>query len=57
MKDSDYLETDTVQFWVRGSMMTAQMKLNNARELVDEGKAFVISCQAIGAITDGKKDS
>ena len=39
-----------VQYWKGTCMLTAQMKIEDARKLVSEGKAFVISIQAIGVI-------
>jgi len=39
-----------IQYWLHGSMMTAQMKVAGAKEMVKDGRAFVISSQAIGAI-------
>ena len=54
---SAYLDTETVQYWVNGSMLTAQMLLATARQMVDDGRAFIITSQAIGAITDGKRNA
>ena len=42
------LDTKTVQLWRDGSMLTAQMPVEVARQLVDGGDAWVISSQAIG---------
>ena len=42
------LTTEKVQYWLNsGTMITAQMTLEKAREMVYEGRAFVISDQAI----------
>lgn len=39
-----------IQYWSReGGMVTAQMSVERAKELVAEGKAFVMTGQAIGA--------
>ena len=47
------IETDKVQYWSEsGVMLTAQMKKKDAQKLVRQGKAFVISDQAIGALTE-----
>lgn len=54
---SAYLDTETVQYWVNGSMLTAQMPLATARQMVDDGRAFIITSQAIGAITNGKRNA
>ena len=44
------VKTDTVQFWTaEGTMLTAQMTNQKAKELVKTGGAFVITEQAIGA--------
>ena len=51
----DKLTTSTVQYWLNGSMMTAQMPLEEAKQLVRNGKAFVISAQAIGVETKDSK--
>lgn len=49
-KDPSKLETSHVQVWVNGSMVTAMMPLETARDRVRKGQSFVISSQAIGAI-------
>jgi hypothetical protein len=57
-KDPNRLVTETVQYWVNGIMLTAMMSLEEARRLVREGKAYVISPRAIGALEspDGEED-
>jgi len=50
--DPDSLETATVQYWRNGVMVSAQITLENARESVRNGTAFVISGCAIGALND-----
>lgn len=50
--DPDSLETEKVQFWKGGTMMTAQMTKEHAQELVRSGRAFVISSQAIGQLDE-----
>lgn len=51
-RDPDYLVTESVQYWRRGVMMIANMSRDRARRLVRDGLAFVISGQAIGALTE-----
>lgn len=47
--DPREIKTDTVQFWtVNGTMATGQMSQDTARRLVMEGRAFVVSDQAVG---------
>lgn len=55
--EADMLDTNKVQFWKNGVMMTAQLPLEEAKKMVREGKAFVITAQAIGAMVDGKRYS
>ena len=44
------IKTDKVQYWtITGTMLTAQMENNEAKKLVTEGRAYVITEQAIGA--------
>ena len=50
-KDPNNITTDTVQFWVNGIMITAQLTKEEAQQKLREGKAFVISEQAIGSVT------
>lgn len=55
-KDPNNIKTDKVQFWTSGgTMLTAQMKRADAQKLVKSGKAFVITDQAIGALSESKK--
>ena len=47
------IETEKVQYWSEsGVMLTGRMKKKDAQKLVKQGKAFVISGQAIGALTE-----
>lgn len=47
--EPERLITSTVQVWSSsGSMLTAQCPLDDAQAAVREGRAFVISSQAIG---------
>ena len=51
--DHQNLDTGTVQLWHNGIMLTAQVKLNDAKQRVINGEAFVITSQAIGTMKDG----
>ena len=54
----DNIQTKTVQYWRHGVMVTAMTTNEQAKQMVSEGRAFVISSQAIGALTeDGQYDS
>lgn len=53
-KDPSNVKTSKVQFWTNGIMLTAQMTNAEARTLVANGTAFVISDQAIGALKNGR---
>ena len=44
-----------VQYWHNGIMMTARMSIEEAEKLVEDGIAYMLSDQAVGAIVDGKK--
>ena len=55
--DPEQINTNNVQFWHNGIMVTAQMTKATAQEKVRNGTAFVISGQAIGAMVNGKKMS
>ena len=56
--DPEMIVTDKVQYWSGGCMMTAQMSRDDARQAVTNGYAFVMTCQAIGRMTDdGQMDS
>lgn len=50
--DPSNITTDRVQFWSNGVIVTAQMSKTAAQEAVSEGRAFVITEQAIGAIVN-----
>lgn len=51
--DSTQITTETVQFWACGNLVTAQMRNNEARKLVESGNAFVVNEQAIGLLDEG----
>lgn len=42
------IKTDTVQLWRGSCMVTAQLKNADAKQMVKDGKCFVITSQAIG---------
>mgnify|MGYP000885821737 CR=1 FL=1 len=45
------VKTEKVQYWTSaGTMLTAQMLLKTARQMVAEGRAYVITEQAIGEL-------
>lgn len=50
--DPQRIDTQNVQFWRNGIMITAQLSNQEARNLVANGSAFVITGQAIGALDD-----
>ncbi len=50
--EPERIKTSTVQYWKHGTMITAMMTKETAQELVKGKKAFVITSQAIGALTD-----
>jgi hypothetical protein len=57
-RNPDHLKTSRVQYWRNGIMVTAQMTLETAQQVVQDGQAFVICEQAIGALTaDGEYNS
>jgi hypothetical protein len=50
--------TERVQYWRGGVMVSGQMSKGEAQRLVATGAAFVMSEQAIGALTaDGRYNS
>ncbi len=51
-RDPMRLKAERVQYWRDGIMLTAQMPLEEARRLVADGKACVITDQAIGDIRE-----
>ena len=51
-RDPMRLKAERVQYWRNGIMVTAQMPLEEARRLVAEGEAYVITDQAIGDIRE-----
>jgi hypothetical protein len=56
--DHTKIETDRVQYWRRGVMVTAMMPKETAVKLVKRGQAFVISDQAIGCLDpNGRSDA
>ena len=56
-RDPNQVQSDHVQFWSNGVMVTTQMSCSDAQDLVWTGRAFVINSQAIGALVDGKMSS
>lgn len=46
----DMIDTEKVQYWRNEIMITAQMTKDAARRLVADGKAIVITGQAINSI-------
>ena len=56
--DPEKITTSKVQFWRNGSMLTAQISNEEAKQMIKDGKAFVISAQAIGALNaDGTSNA
>lgn len=55
--DSRNVKTAEVAFYTGGIMATAQLPLDQARTMVDENQAFVISETSIGLLTEGRMDS
>lgn len=51
-RDPKNVETEKVQFWQNGVMITAQMTRGRARKMIKVGIAYVISAQAIGDLDD-----
>jgi len=51
-RDAKNVETDKVQFWQNGVMITAQMTRGRAQKMVEVGLAYVISAQAIGDLDE-----
>ena len=49
-KDSSHIDTNKVQYWRNDIMITAQMTKEHAKELVDSGRAIVITGQAIQSL-------
>lgn len=54
--NSKHVTTAQVQFYAAG-VMSSVMPLDEARTLVDQKQAFVISDNAIGLLTNGRMDS
>ena len=54
-KNPNNIETEKVQYWQNGIMVTARMTYFEAYYLVKDGYAYVINPQAIGAIKDGQR--
>jgi len=46
----EHIRMETVQLWKNGVMITAQLSKEEAKEMVRQRKAFVISSQAIGLL-------
>ena len=56
-RDPGRLTTEEVQFWYNGVLLSL-LSLEEAREKVQRGEAFVITSQAIGALNeDGSSNS
>ena len=56
--DSLDCKLSSVQYWQNGCMLIAQLKTIGAMDLVKEGKAFVMTSQAVGAIDEnGNRNS
>jgi len=56
-RDPSRLTTEEVQFWYNGVLLSL-LSLEEAREKVRRGEAFVITSQAIGALNaDGSSNS
>jgi hypothetical protein len=51
--DAEQVTSRRVQLWRNGVMITAMLTLTEARQMVTERTAFVISDQAIGTMIDG----
>ena len=51
--EAESIDTDKVQWWRNGVMLTAQLAKADACEMVERGTAYVISGQAIGVIYNG----
>ena len=49
-RDPQNIETDKVQFWSSGIMVTAQLSKKDAQMMVEQGGVFVINAQAVGAM-------
>ena len=49
----DRITTDTVQLWQNGIMVTAMIKNEEAKEMIKNRQAFVITEQAIGSMSNG----
>ena len=47
------IDTNKVQYWNNGVMLTAMMTKETAIEKVTNGEAFVITGQAIGTMVNG----
>ena len=50
------VQSRNVQLWRNGVMITAQISQSDARDMVANGQAFVISAQAIGAMSNGQRN-
>ena len=49
------LSRDTVQLWSPDIMLTANLPVEEAREMVKNGKCYVITGQAVGLIRGNKR--
>lgn len=55
--DPSTITSSRVQFWQSGIMVTAQMTPAEARQMIENGTAFAICSQAIGALQNGQPNS
>lgn len=51
--DANSIETNRVQLWSNGMMMTCRLTKKDAQEMVNKRQAFVICDQAIGSMING----
>jgi hypothetical protein len=47
-KDCENVETENVQLWNENGIMLSRIKNQEAKEMVKDGRCFVITSQAIG---------
>lgn len=51
--DPEMIDTEKVQYWHNGIMLTANITRENAQRMITKNEAFVISSQAIGSMLNG----
>jgi len=56
-RDPKNINGTRVQYWANGIMVTAQMSIDTAREMIINGSAFVMTEQAIGQMVNGYANS